>query len=511
MEKIRVVLVVLDKKFLGNALKVLNYNNALPFVILMEDGDEKFITIGGKLNVQMLPFAFLSRIVEVGKKLPWVICGRTKNFDDVGKMKKFLSENGVPEKNIINFSFIESVNQAWLGNLRVVEEGGANCFATGDELTARGLSFKNLPDVRGVNLASDNQDLRQSLQIARHVFDKVKRGTIKFVFIGLAPYSLRVDARKNFSTCADDLLYAVALRENLQSPTDHDKQSAALLDGKFQAAIMSVTSGQADTNFDKLKTSREKKISVGDVTNWEAELSRVTKNFDAETVENNLRVLEDYIKLCIDNGAKPVGVLFPFATVLCENYSQEILLSLRRELQHLEKIYSFTLVDMSGAAADYDCFSDMTHLNLRGASIASKAIDFRLRGKDFFPAEKISRLNYDELFNVSNFLDKDAYNETIEKYFKLAAKNIRGKKKIRVGFVSDDPSMWCGDKLYNLFAKNKRCETTFFLCLQKSMRGQKLMEEDFQRGLDGFKSRGINVVGVVNDEQTVPQQDLLIF
>ena len=153
----------------------------------------------------------------------------------------------------------------------------------------------------------------------------------------------------------------------------------------------------------------------------------------------------------------------------------------------------------------------MTHLNLRGAGIASAAIDFRLRGKDFWQLDKISALNYEDLFNISNFLAKDDYNETIDKYFKLAAKNIRGKKKIRVGFVSDDPSMWCGDKLYNLFAKNKRCDTTFFLCLQKSFRGQQNMLDDFQRGIERFKERGINVVAVTTDEQTVPAQDLLIM
>ena len=221
--------------------------------------------------------------------------------------------------------------------------------------------------------------------------------------------------------------------------------------------------------------------------------------------------MEDYIKLCIDNGAKPIAILFPFAAVLKENYSREILMPLRRELHNLKKIYDFKFIDLFDAQTDYDCFSDLTHLNLKGAALASMAIDFKLRGDEFFPLEKIARLNYENIFDVSSFLSKDDFNESIEKYFKLAAKKIRGKKKIKVGFVSDDPSVWCGDFLYNMFAKNKRCETTFFLCLQKSMRNQPLILEDFRRGIENFKSRGINVVAVTNDEQTFSAQDLLIM
>ena len=509
MDRGGVVLIALNKNSLNNALSILNYNNAVPFAVLVEDGNEKFITVN-KARVQMLPFSFLSQIVEFGKNFRWLICGQTADSDAVDKMKTFLAQSGVPENKIVNFSFADRINPAWLGNLRLAESGGANCFATGDSFIERGLDFKRL-DVKGVNLAAPHQDLRQSFQIAKHIFAKVKHGTIKHVFIGLSPYSLRFDARKDFSTCADDLRYALELQENFSAPTEHDKTLAALLNGNIKNIFASVTTAQADANFDKLRAARDKKISVGDMTGWQSELDRMTKPFDAETVENNLRVLEDYVKLCVDNGAKPVGVMFPFATVLRENFSREILLTLRLECRRLEKIYNFTFIDMFDAQAGYDCFSDMTHLNLRGAGIASAAIDFRLRGKDFWQLDKISALNYEDLFNISNFLAKDDYNETIDKYFKLAAKNIRGKKKIRVGFVSDDPSMWCGDKLYNLFANNKRCDTTFFLCLQKSFRGQQNMLDDFQRGIERFKERGINVVAVTTDEQTVPAQDLLIM
>ncbi len=511
MEKFKVILVVLNKNFLRNALTILNYNRTMPVAILTDDGAEKFVALNDKIRIQVLPIASLNQVLEIGKNFLWLICGRNSDKDAPDKLKKFLAANEVPEENIINFELTEQINPVWLANLRHVEENSADCFATGDSFTECGLDFKNIPDVKGVNLAAPSQDLRQSFFIARHIFKNAKRGSIKFVFIGLAPYSLRVDNKKNFSTCAEHFSYSIALRENPEINSAHDKLLAELLSDNLAKIFSSVTPAQADLNFDKLRTARNKKISVADMTNWEEESARLTKNFDAAIVKDNLQILENYINLCLDNGARPVGILFPFATVLRENYGEEILMPLRRELHNLEKFYDFTFIDLFDAQTDYESFSDMTHLNLKGAAIASTAIDFELRGKDFLPPEKISRLNYEQIFDVSNFLQKDAYNESIEKYFKLAAKKIRHKKKIKVGFVSDDPSMWCGDYLYNLFAKNKNCETTFFLCLQKSLRGQPLVLEDFKRGLDGFKSRGINVVGVVNDEQNFPSQDVLII
>ena len=509
MNKIRVVLVALSKKSLSNALTILNFNRVTPLALLTDDGDGNFLEITKEIKVQALSFEYINQVVEIGQNCLWLIFGKTDN--SAADMKTFLTENGVPEANIVNFELLAQINPSWLANVRFAEEGNANCFATGDEFTVRGLDFRNFPDVKAVNLATANQDLRQSFWTAQHVFRSVKRGTIKFVFIGLAPNSLRVDSRKNFSTCANDFVYALALREKITVTAAHDKNLVNLLNDNIRKAFDSVTSAQADSNFDKLRAALNKKLSVDDVANQKAALAQNTLPFDEQTVAENLRMLEDYIKLCRDNGAKAVGILFPFTTVLRKNYDREILFRLRRELDRLEKIYDFTVVDMFGAQTEYDCFSDLTHLNPKGAAISSTAVDFALRGRKFFPVEKIARLNYEQLFAVSNFLPKDEYNSAVDDYFASAVKKIRAKEKIRVAFVSDDPSMYCGDALYNFFAKNPRCETTFFLCLQKSFRNMPLALEDFKRGLDGFKSRGINVVGVTDDSQTVPAQDLLIF
>ena len=511
MEKTKVVLVMLNKKNLMDALTILNYGKVTPFLVLTADGDGGMLTLDKNTKVQVVPFAFIDKAVEFAKNFLWLICGQTDALDAPDKMKNFLMANGVPEKNIFNFRFLTSLNRFWFANLRAAENGQVQAFATGDEFTERGLDFKNIHGVNGANLAAPGQDLRQSLRTAQHVFKSVKRGSIKFVFIGLAPHSLNTDGRKDFSIALNEILYGLALREKISLPSTADKILAEILGSNLLKFFETLKGDQPDLNFEKLRAAYDQKISADDMANWRDELARLTKTFDAETVENNLRVLEEYIKLCLDNGAKPIGVLFPFATVLHENFNRESLFILRRELKRLESIYDFTFVDMFDADTTYELFGDMAHLNLKGAATASRAVGFLLRGKNFLPVEDIARLNYEQIFDVSNFLPKDDYNSAVEKYFGVAVKNIRAKKKIRIGIVSDDPSMWCGDFLYKLFAENKRCELTFFLCMQKGLADHQLITEDFQRGLDAFKSRGINVVGVTSDEQTVPTQDLLIF
>ena len=145
---------------------------------------------------------------------------------------------GVLEENIINAGVAAQINATWLANLRHVEEHGADFFVTGNEYTREGVNLDYLPCVcedktatlGGVNLADDNQDLRQSFLTAQHVFKKVKRGTIKLVLIGLSPYSFRYDNDKDFAK-PKDFQYRLAktLRKKILAPNFLSNCSATTL------------------------------------------------------------------------------------------------------------------------------------------------------------------------------------------------------------------------------------------------------------------------------------------
>ena len=202
MEKINVVLVVLNANKLRDALSMLNPERANLVAVVIENGNGNFLQAGNR-QVPLISFASIGQLLSAGKNFVWLLNGYVNDAGDLWSMKKFLTANGVPEDNIVNFE--RWLTAEWFANLRHVERHGADFFATGISYAEVGLDLNFIPHVRGrgVNLSGSNQDLRQGYLTAKHIFERVKPGTIKFVLIGLAPYSFRYDNAKAFvcSTC----------------------------------------------------------------------------------------------------------------------------------------------------------------------------------------------------------------------------------------------------------------------------------------------------------------------
>ena len=507
LEKINAVLVLLDTKKINQALSNLNFAKVNLIAVIVEDG-RGAISIGNR-NIPIVPFAAIQNVLDVGKNFVWLISGFVNNCRDLWKTKKFLMNCGVPENNIVNFELM--ISTAWIANLRYVEKYGADFFATGISYTEVGLDLNFIPHAhgRGVNLSGSNQDLEQGYLTAKYVFEHVKPGTIKFVIIGLAPYSFRYNNAKAFAVCSRNLQYMLAL--NIPEQNIHDRLLKNLVNDNVKKLFTTVTAEQADLNFTSTKTSLNRTLPVNALVDWEDELKNLTKKLYPDTVEKNFRILKDYIKLCLDNGAKPIGVVFPFAQAMHDNYSKELLTLFRLAVHHLEESYDFTCVDLFDMKLGYDCFYNMTHLNLRGSEFASSLLGLRLYEKNLLPIENFCDMSYDYFEILSTLLPKDNYNALMERVFAKSVEKIRRKDKIKVGFVIYTAAMWCGDALYNLFAHDDRFETTVFLCFRKDQNTNKLVEKDFMHGLNQFKSRGLNVVAVTERDAPVPAQDVLFF
>ena len=71
--------------------------------------------------------------------------------------------------------------------------------------------------------------------------------------------------------------------------------------------------------------------------------------------------------------------------------------------------------------------------------------------------------------------------------------------------------MWCGDDLYNLFDENPRYEVKVFLSVDFSKGNSPGIKKDWARGVEQFKTRGINVVGIDSLNYQTDRQDILIF
>ena len=510
MEKLSVVLVVLNEKFFERAINSLNFDNINLVSIVIDNGNGKVLNRGEE-KIPLVSFSDMQNLLDAGSNFIWLISGYQNSVNDIWKTKKFLMNCGVPEDNIVNFDILSHISVEWFANLRYVEKYGADFFATGISYTEVGLDLRYIPHARGrgVNLSGSNQDLLQGYLTAKHIFEHVPPGTIKFVLIGLAPYSFRYTNAESFSVCPRNLQYMLAI--NAPPTTLHDRLLNLLVKDDVKNFYCNVTAQQADLNFDSVKNALNGEFPARAVITWEDELKNLTKKFRPQVVEKNIQILEEYIKLCLDNGAKPVGVVFPFAPAMRKNYDAELLESFRIIINRLEENYDFTCIDLFDLELGYDCFYNMAHLNLKGAAYSSIYLGLRLYDEKILSEENFVAMNYGYFNALTQFLPKEDYNALMSRVFEKSVELIRRKDKIKIGFVLYDSSMWCGDEIYNFFAADSRFEPTIFLCLRTDTAKDELVRKDFLHGVEQFKSRGLNVTALAEKNSDVPAQDVLIF
>ncbi|MBR1858122.1 MAG: CDP-glycerol glycerophosphotransferase family protein [Selenomonadaceae bacterium] len=508
MVKIPVILIVLNSKFLVPTINSLNLNKAVPIAILMEKGNGQPVFIG---NVQIPTYSLSSiqKMFNQNINALWLICGFVNGVDDICRTAEFLKANGISSDNIVNFVIQPHINRDWLGNIRFIENHAIDYFATGTGCTEAGLNLNCINGLNGINLAGSNQDLRQGYLTAKYVFEHQKTNSVKFVFIGLTPYIFRYDNLEDFAVCPRDLQYSLALN-NAQAGNFHSQLLQMLIGNHVKKFFNDITEFQADPNFTSLK-SEIREFPASAITSWKAELKNLTKTSNSEVVDKNMQILKEYIELCIQNGAKPVGVVFPFAPAMHDNYDNNLLNSFRKTLHKFEEQYDFTFIDLFDLSLDYEYFYDMAHLNLAGSLAASSVLNYNLYKKNIRPFEEFNKFNYKTFQLLSQMLDKDEYNDLMKRIFEVSINKIRQKKQIKVGFVLYDSSMWCGDDIYNFFENSEKYEPTVFLCLRKDKSNEETVVKDFWHGVEQFKSKGINVVGVSDYNTDVPKQDIIIF
>ena len=231
------------------------------------------------------------------------------------------------------------------------------------------------------------------------------------------------------------------------------------------------------------------------------------ENLTADIFDENLKALNDYIKLCHDNDAKPIGVILPVAPSVRETYRKNFLKPLTDVLNEFDALYKFRVVNFFEAEIPADNFSDATHLNEEGAKKISVALTLQLFKLKIFSDDDFYNMSYDYFYHLSYMMtNKNFFHSLLERFYSRSVERIRRKDKIKIAFVTDHAACWCGDKLYNLFAQNPRFDTTVFLT-----KGGESTVEDTRHDFEQFKSAGINVVGVFDLNEETPPQDIIFF
>ncbi len=295
-----------------------------------------------------------------------------------------------------------------------------------------------------------------------------------------------------------------------------------------------------------------------------------TEPLVAWDVKTNASVLEDYFKLCLDNGAKPVVVVLPVHSSLKKNYNADVLKTFRDTInQVVRKFQSSAFIDLLDIGLSNVRFQDKTHLNSEGTAIVTVLLSVRLYLKGilypkdlcaaddeffnvfakYFPrdanfpnddkplihlvfcilacedfnrlsktmpkencmdlmARVFSELTYSYLANLADVFPKDDFNELMNRIFKMTVENICRKDKIKVGFYFDFSAHWCGDDLYNFFAQDKRFDPVIFMPVDGWYNNES-DRKDFQKDAEKFKARGLNVCDMKRASFDTPVQGIL--
>ncbi len=486
--KTKVIMLVFDFNLLDNALERLNADRTeISAILIAGKNAEEITALRDERNLPIDSFDGLNRFVLDGRDVLWLMVGAHESVKR--RMSERLQSFDVPRGALVDFDIKAKIDLIWLANVKVAAEGAFDFIATGDIRAALDIDVNHIIGQKGVNLACDGQDLRQSYFVTKYVLEHNK--SIKFVLIGLTPEMFDTVDEKHFSDRGTDCRYAFA-----DCDATFDEK---IFYAHFNSTVKFPENVKPDPSLVALKQSYERTYVDDDVALDEMPLP--------ELRDAALQQLEDYIQLCAAHGVKPIGVLLP-ATVNAR--SLERIKLMRRFLRLLESSTDFMFVDMSTLPIAEDFLSNRDRLNISGAIAVSNALSWQLRIRGLLPIADMRRVSYSRLISLRRLFGKRAYDDMMDRIFAESIDAIKRKDKIKIGFALFDSAMWSGDMLYNRFAQNERYEVTVFFCMRPDESGP-LVEANFQRGLNLLRARGLNVVDMSDVNKAIPKQDVLIY
>ena len=377
----KVILIAANPSQLQAALQFLALDRIALLAILMEDSSRNLAI--GEMQLPVYPFSVLGEELQTSEDTWWLICGWKQRMKETGDIASFMRKRGIPKGRIVNLSYGQALYLHWVANLRYAENHPIHAFATGISYTEVGLDWKEFENVHSggvsVNLACTSQDLRLGYLTAKHVLERKEKGCVKFVLIGLAPYSLHYESTESFSGLCVPRQYEIALALSEDEICQREAVKK-LMNHRMQAWVDSITEESVDRNNESVKDAfPQQYFSVQDLIGAEQEAEEYhRKKFRQETIERNLQILEQYVGLCKAYETDPVVVIWPFSPNLRTAYPREMLVSFRVFLHQVQKRIPFRIVDMFDLPLGYDCFYNMGHLNKKGAALASKELVERL-------------------------------------------------------------------------------------------------------------------------------------
>lgn len=132
---------------------------------------------------------------------------------------------------------------------------------------------------------------------------------------------------------------------------------------------------------------------------------------------------------------------------------------------------------------------------------------------DWQQEEKLAlATSYFRLWDLQQSMDQTEFQGYKQYLQGITVRRLQHQKRIRIGFVLYEASMWCGDELYWYFEQDERFEPVVYLCFrQDGGNSSRLARTQFDRGVEEMRRRGIQVEVLTEAGAQVPFLDVLLY
>ena len=290
----------------------------------------------------------------------YVLLVQNKFYD--GKIKR-LQQFALPTKKVVSFAALPTAgNWQTERHLRYYREHAQDfeIFATGTSYSETAIDIRKFKR-KAINFATSSQDLYYNFQIAKAAVSYGGHSKLKYALIGLAPYSFHFDLSQAFVLKNRLLPYFIAFNDihNLPIPIDVYKK---FLREEWLAQKVSIEK----VNINGVKSSKVMNAPLqtnSGIRPW-------TGKYYPKTRDENIKILDDYLTLCEENGIRPVMFMAPLTEKYMENFNPQLLEDFYALLEQARQKHP-TAVFVNGYkwhGITYADFYDHQHVNMHGAA-----------------------------------------------------------------------------------------------------------------------------------------------
>lgn len=343
----------------SGAEKVINSLNDNSNIIAFADNDKR------KQNTRLNGISIIGAEDINGLNYDYVVIASQYNL----QIKKQLIELKIDKNKIFDF-------YSYLANMNFIKDGiewfkgtetAFDAIVTGISYTQNGFS-SDRSNARAMKFCFASQDLFYDYHLVKYLLEnaKEKMAKVKYVLIGISYYSFQYDMSLSSMKSRVKLYYdAIKLKHNLKDDSilkDDDRIDSEIADKLLKRN----KNNSIEINWTKKNnvSNLKNKYEIGKV---QAEKD-CNKNYPG-TVKENIQIINDYLKMLIDNNIKPIVVVFPASKYYTKYFSQRIENEFHSIIKDLQDKYEFQYIDYFRIDKfDDEDFVDVSHLSGKGAT-----------------------------------------------------------------------------------------------------------------------------------------------